>query len=203
MIVFNELRIDSDKNLIIDASVLDITDDPNNVIHIDHVYVGVGSNQDIVDLDLTNESYVTRRDYSTSEHLRGIRIVLGLTNSATQTILNKERIDLTKFLYYIQVTVDTTNPVVELSDCTVNTKIEGYAYDKCLLMNKVFDYIKSTDDICNNIDDYANYIVKINGLQLAVESGNFALANTYWNRFFANNDNNIGLISNTGCGCRR
>ena len=202
MIVFNELRIDSDKNLIIDASVLDITDDPKGYIHIDHVYIGVGSNQDIVDLDLNNESYVTRRDDSTN-YLRGIRIVLNLTNSATQTILNKEGIDLTKFLYYIQVTVDTTNPIVELSDCTVNTKIDGYVYDKCLLMNKVFDYIKSTDDICSNIDDYANYIVKVNGLQLAVESGNFTLANTYWNKFFANNDNNIGLISNTGCGCHR
>jgi len=202
MIVFNELRIDSDKNLIIDASVLDITDDPNHYIHIDHVYIGVGSNQDIIDLDLTNESYVTRR-YNSAGYLRGIRIVLDLTNSTTQTILNKEGTDLTKFLYYIQVTVDTTNPVVELSDCTVNTEIEGYAYDKCLLMNKVFDYIKSTDDICNNIDNYANYIVKINGLQLAVESGNFALANTYWNKFFANNDNNIGLISNTGCGCHQ
>lgn len=202
MIVFNELRIDSDKNLIIDASVLDITDDPNHVIHIDHVYVGVGSNQDIVDLDLTNESYVTRRDDSTG-YLRGIRIVLNLTNSATQTIFNKEGIDLTKFLYYIQVTVDTTNPVVELSDCTVNTKINGYAYDKCLLLNKVFDYIKQSDDICNNIDDYANYIVKVNGLQLAVESGNFTLANTYWNKFFANDDSNVGLISNTGCGCHR
>lgn len=203
MIVFNELRIDSDKNLIIDASVLDITDDPNHVIHIDHVYVGVGSNQDIIDLDLTNESYVTRRDYSTDEYLRGIRIVLDLTNSAIQTILNSEGIDLTKFLYYIQVTVDTTNPVVELSDCTVNTSIEGYTYDKCLLMNKVFDYIKATDDICNSTDDYANYIVKINGLQLAVESGNFTLANTYWNKFFANNSSNVGLISNTGCGCRQ
>lgn len=202
MIVFNELRIDSDKNLIIDASVLDITDDPNHYIHINHVYVGVGSNQDVIDLDLTNQSYVTRRDDSTG-YLRGIRVVLGLTNDAVKILLDKVGKDLTKFLYYIQVTVDTINPVVELSDCTVNTKIEGYTYDKCLLMNKVFDYIKATDDICNSIDDYANYIVKVNGLQLAVESGNFTLANTYWNKFFANNDNNIGLISNTGCGCRR
>ena len=200
MIVFNELRIDSDKNLIIDASVLDITDDPNHVIHIDHVYVGVGSNQELIDLI---DTPYTVKNYNSDGYVRGIRIVLDLTNSATQTILNKEGIDLTKFLYYIQVTVDTTNPVVELSDCTVNTKIEGYAYDKCLLINKVFDYIKSTDDICNNIDDYANYIVKINGLQLAVESGNFILANTYWNKFFANNNSNVGLISNTGCGCRQ
>lgn len=200
MIVFNELRIDSDKNLIIDASVLDITDDPNDYIHIDHVYIGVGSNQELIDLiDTPN---IDKR-YNSDGYVRGIRVVLDLTDDAVQILLDKVGKDLTKFLYYIQVTVDTTNPVVVLSDCTVNTEIEGYTYDKCLLINKVFDYIKSTDDICNNIDDYANYIVKINGLQLAVESGNFTLANTYWNKFFANNDSNIGLISNTGCGCHR
>lgn len=200
MIVFNELRIDSDKNLIIDASVLDITDDPNHVIHIDHVYVGVGSNQELIDLiDTPN---IDKR-YNSDGYVRGIRVVLDLTDNAVKTLLDKVGKDLTKFLYYIQVTVDTTNPVVELSDCTVNTKIEGYAYDKCLLMNKVFDYIKATDDACNSIDDYASYIVKVNGLQLAVESGNFVLANTYWNKFFANNGSNVGLISNNGCGCRR
>lgn len=200
MIQFNELRIDSDKNLIIDASVLDITDDPNGYIHIDHVYIGVGSNQELIDLiDTPN---IDKR-YNSDGYVRGIRVVLDLTDNAVQILLDMVGKDLTKFLYYIQVTVDTTNPVVELSDCTVNTKVEGCAYDKCLLMNRVFDYIKSTDDICNNMDDYANYIVKINGLQLAVESGDFALANTYWNKFFANNDSNVGLISNTGCGCHR
>ena len=200
MIQFNELRIDSNKNLIIDASVLDITDDPNHVIHIDHVYVGVGSNQELIDLiDTPN---IDKR-YNSDGYVRGIRVVLDLTDNAVKTLLDKVGKDLTKFLYYIQVTVDTTNPVVELSDCTVNTKIEGYAYDKCLLMNKVFDYIKSTDDICNNIDDYANYIVKVNGLQLTVESGNFTLANTYWNKFFANNNSNVSLISNNGCGCHQ
>ena len=200
MIQFNELRIDNDKNLIIDASVLDITDDPNGYIHIDHVYIGVGSNQELI--DLINIPYIDKR-YNSDGYVRGIRVVLDLTDDAVQILLDMVGKDLTKFLYYIQVTVDTTNPVVVLSDCTVNTKIEGYVYDKCLLMNKVFDYIKSTDNTCNSIDDYANYIVKINGLQLAVESGNFTLANTYWNKFFANNDSNVGLISNTGCGCRR
>jgi hypothetical protein len=201
MIQFNELRIDSEKNLIIDASVLDITDDPNGYIHINHVFVGVGSNQELVDLDL-NGPYVTRRDNSTG-YLRGIRIMLNLTNAATGSILNTECDDLTKQLYYIKVEVDTTDPVVPIFDCTVNTFIEGCAYDRCLLMNKVFDYIKATDGTCDNFDNYANYIVKVNGLQLAVESGNFTLALTYWNKFFANNNSNVGLISNTGCGCHQ
>lgn len=202
MIQFNELRIDNNKNLIIDASVLDITDDPHNYIHINHVYVGVGSNQELVDLDLNNDVYVTRRDDSTG-YLRGIRIVLDLTNLGIQEILNSNGVGLTRQLFYIKVEVDTTDPVVVLSDCTLNTYIEGYAYDKCLLLSKVFDYIKQSDDSCNDITDYANYIVKVNGLQLAVESGNFTLANTYWNKFFANNDSNIGLTFNRGCRCHR
>lgn len=202
MIQFNELRIDSNKNLIIDASVLDITDDPHGYIHINRVYVGVGSNQKLVDLDLNNDSYATRR-YNSTGYLRGIRIVLDLTNSAIQEILNSSGAELIQQLFYIKVEVDTTDPVVVLSDCTLNTYIEGYAYDKCLLLNKVFDYIKQSNNPCNDITDYANYIVKVNGLQLAVESGNFTLALTYWNKFFANNSSNVGLISNTGCGCRR
>ena len=200
MIQFNELRVDSNKNLIIDASVLDITEDPNGYIHINHVYVGVGSDQEIVDLDLTG-SYVTRKDDSTG-YLRGIRIVLNLIDTTTRTILNivDTSLDLTKQLFYVKVEVDTTDPLVPLSVC-IDTSIEGYAYDKCLLLNKIFDYIKATDGTCDNLDNYANYIVKVNGLQLAVESGNFALASLYWNKFFANNSN-VGLISNTGCGCR-
>lgn len=201
MIQFNELRIDSNKNLIIDASVLDITDDPNGYIHINHVYVGAGSNVDLVDLNLNNNIYVVRKDDSTG-YLRGIRIVLDLNNSAIKDLFDNCS-DFTTQLFYVKVEVDTTNPVVIIQDCTVNTFIEGYVYDRCLLMNKVFDYIKQNDNVCNDIEDYANYIVKINGLQLAVESGNFTLALTYWNKFFANNNSNVGLISNTGCGCHR
>lgn len=199
MIVFNELRIDSDKNLIIDASVLDTTTDPDGHIQINNVYIGAGSNQELI--DLIDTPYVVRKDDSTG-YVRGIRIVLDLTNDAVQTLLDKVGEDLTKLLYYIQVSVELPVELEVTTDCSIPREVEGYVYDKCLLMNKVFDYIKSTDNICNNIDDYANYIVKVNGLQLAVELGNFALALTYWNKFFANN-NNIGLISNTGCGCHR
>lgn len=200
MIVFNELRIDSDKNLIIDASVLDTTTDPEDHIQINHAHIGAGSNQELI--DLIDTPYIDKR-YNSDGYVRGIRIVLDLTNDAVQTLFDKVGEDLTKLLYYIQVSVELPVELEVTTDCSVPREIEGYAYDKCLLMNKVFDYIKSTDDICNNLDDYANYIVKINGLQLAVESGNFTLANTYWNKFFANNNSNVGLISNTGCGCHR
>ena len=193
MIQFNELRIDSNKNLIVDASILDITEDPSHLITFESIKVGFDSDSELDEYidNIGDDSIFPRKDYdSTSGVLRGFRMVLDLNT-----------FEKTNSLIYVKLEADVSAVDITSTDCTLNTSIEGYAYDKCLLMNKVFDYIKATDGTCDNLDNYANYIVKVNGLQLAVESGNFALASLYWNKFFANNSN-VGLISNTGCGCR-
>lgn len=197
MIQFNELRVDSNKNLIVDASILDITEDPTHLITFESIKVGFNSNIELDEYidNIDDDSIFPRKDYdSTSGNpvLRGFRMVLDLNT-----------FEKTNNLIYVKLEADVSAVDVTSTDCTLNTYIEGYAYDKCLLLNKVFDYIKQSDNHCNDITDYANYIVKVNGLQLAVESGNFTLALTYWNKFFANNSSNIGLISNTGCGCRQ
>lgn len=202
MIVFNELRIDSDKNLIIDVSVLDNTNDPQSEISIDELRIGYGSNTKVDNYDASGIRTLAAnyRIDGNENTIRGFRTEIDLTSSTTTT----NHPDAATSIIYVYVSVDVPNNIaVNISDCSDPTYIEGYAYDRCMLMNKVFDYIKSTDNICNNIDDYANYIVKINGLQLAVESGNFTLANTYWNKFFANNASNVGLTFNRGCGCHR
>lgn len=199
MIQFNELRIDENKHLIVDASVLDIEqqEDTGDVVITD-IIIGFGSNTDVVnywdaDNNIPSEGHAsafTRYDRGpTTNGLKGFRLNFSIEENANQLI-------------YVKVAVDNEDPS-NLPNCSIPTFIEGCAYDKCLLMNKVFDYIKATEGTCESIDNYANYIVKVNGLQLAVESGNFTLALTYWNKFFANNSSNIGLISNTGCGCRQ
>jgi hypothetical protein len=197
MIQFNELRVDSNKNLIVDASILDLTIDPSHQITFESIKVGFNSNIELDEYidNIDDDSIFPRKDYdSTSGNpvLRGFRMVLDLNT-----------FEKTNNLIYIKLEADVSAVDITSTDCTLNTFIEGYAYDKCLLMNKVFDYIKATDGTCESIGNYANYIVKVNGLRLAVESGNFALASLYWNKFFANKNNNIGLISNTGCGCRQ
>lgn len=197
MIVFNELRIDSDKNLIIDASVLDIIDDPNRQVHIDQINVGIGSK---CDSDLIN-FYVA--DYfgpnsmgtildGTFENIRRFRLVIPET--FFNTIKSTE--DALKNLIYIQVGVDYGT--IDIS-CSYVTSIEGYVYDKCLLMNSVFNYLKESNKDCGEVANLANYIAKIKGLELAIEGGNFELANKYWNKFFMNNS--IG-VSSSNCGCR-
>ena len=195
MIQFNELRVDSNKNLIVDASILDITEDPTHLITFESIKVGFDTDSELDEYidNIEDDSIFPRKDYdSTSGNpvLRGFRMVLDLNT-----------FEKTNSLIYVKLEADVSAVDITGTDCTLNTSIEGYTYDKCLLMNKVFDYIKATDGTCDNLDNYANYIVKVNGLQLAAESGNFTLASLYWNKFFANNSN-VGLISNTGCGCR-
>jgi hypothetical protein len=191
MITFNELYIDSNKKLIVDASVLDVQVDPQRQIGIDHILVGYGTNQDpynyIRDIDNTN---IFDRVDRVGDVIRGFRLVLDLSINGN---CNK--------LIFVKITVD--EGTVEIP-CTLNTSIEGYAYDRCLLLEKVFNYIKASNASCESLQDYANYIVQVNGLELAVESGNFSLANLYWNKFFANSACcGNSLTHKSGCGCRR
>ena len=88
---------------------------------------------------------------------------------------------------------------LNLLDCNTPTDIEGYVYDKCLLVNSVFNYLKESNKDCGEVTNLANYIAKIKGLELAIEGGNFELANKYWNKFFMNNSTGV---SSSNCGCR-
>ena len=188
MLQFNELRIDSDKNLIVDVSVLDMVDDPNRLITIDHILIGVGSTTDTTDyigyIGTPEENlYFTRVD-KYNESIRGFRLVLPETTQ-----------DNYRNIMYAKVTV---NPVIDVP-CSYVDHIEGYTYDKCLIMDNIFDYLKKSENPCADVTDFTNYLVIVQGLELALEGGNFTLANTYWKKFFANN--NMGVSSNN-CGCR-
>ena len=178
MLVFNELRIDEKKHLIVDASILNTIESTS--IGISNIFIGFGSNEDVTDYwDGTHASAFTRLDVE-NDLLKGFRLNISLEDNANQLI-------------YVKVAVDDP---LNLLDCATPNSIEGYVYDKCLIMEKIFDYVKTTD-CCGDITNYANYIVKTMGLEKAIEGGNFNLANKYWQKFFMNN--NSILTSNCGC----
>lgn len=265
MFIFNELRIDSSKNLIIDVSILDVEDDPNRLASIDNLFVGVSNKTDLINLPIVNN--VSRVDYNTNVNLYVVKFTtspnvsyndvysftnddttynftviswdisdntvtlwceynkattgLGTTGTLTKTSgastsdatitysslttsypirRRREIYDLTnsaneqifgceayKHLIYIRASANTWNIPIS---CSISADAEGYVYNKCLLFEKIFNYIKdyNSSNNCNsNIDDYANYIVQVKGLEMAVESGNFILANKYWESFFSGN----------------
>lgn len=285
MLKFNELRIDENKNLIVDASVLDITADPNETIGIDAIKIGFGTNEDttdfytemsdyiryfdninythtynykfvfvvsvatdihvgsiykyndyrfkVVDVEFDEENISIKNvtciynedtaitlntsgsltkvvgigsntvNYTsyTSErvntpHLRDFRLVLPLTSRSITDNFGP----VANTLIYVYVQIDIPADVwAALDNCSIATYTEGYAYDRCLIVNKVFDYLKELDAPCTGISNLANYITQINGLQIAIESNRFVLANKYWTKFFANNQT-IGTHS-SNCNC--
>ena len=202
MLTFNELRIDNTNNLIVDVSVLDSTLDIHKTIAINHVYVGFGTNiiSDCIDLmeGITSSSpeVIETATYQGNVYIRRVRFEIDLTSDPIQTIKKNAE----KTLVYVKVTTDVPDDILPNIPCGVDTTIEGYTYSKCMLFNNVFDYIKQTDS-CEDISNYANYIVQVKGLELAVESGNFSLANLYWNKFFNLTYN--GTTFKNDCGCHR
>ena len=117
-------------------------------------------------------------------------------------LLGKIKEHVEKTLIYVQVTTAVPNSIILSStSCSDFSVLEGFVYDKCLVVNKVLDYIGQFDNMCANTDNFANYIIQSDGLELAVQTGNFLIANNYWNKFFSGNCND-GLISNYSCGCR-
>ena len=172
MLTFNELRIDEDKHLIVDVSMIDENLVDVSTVVISDVFIGIGSNTEITNyLDGEHASSFTRLDLDENDHLKGFRLDIILTE------------DDAKKLIYVKVAVTDEQSVL---DCTAIKDIEGYVYDKCLLMNRVFDYIKEKNNPCENVTNLANYIAQIKGLELAVEGGNFNLANKYWKEFCKN-----------------
>jgi hypothetical protein len=286
MLKFNELRIDENKNLIVDASVLDVIADPNRTIAINSIRVGYGTNEDTIDYYKTiyyDTNYFDNLDYSEptgdndykfkftinssvsvdmlsvyecddylftvvgiesgdtlatkklvciydnntsitltstsltkvsgegadiidftaytssieqKKYLRGFRLVIPLASAEIINTIGS----VTNTLIYVKVGIDIPSDVwEELGNCSNAEYIEGYAYDRCLIVNKVFDYLKELDTPCTGISNLANYITQINGLQIAIESNRFVLANKYWTKFFANNQT-IGTHS-SNCNC--
>lgn len=221
MLKFNELRINREHHLIIDFTILDVdlTQYPYyDSISIEHIKVGVGSEvfvKDYIGLwdDPTSPYYSENavfewkhdEDYTDGEgntykvH-RGFRLNIDLSGSWSEATVDPEYTveEAYKNLIYVEINVEMTDSRGEYRDCLKEEKAVAYAYDRCLIVNSVFDYIKSTANPCVNLTNYANYIVQIKGLEIAIEAGNFTLANKFWTKFFMNN-NNISTTHNCCC----
>lgn len=216
MLKFNELRITKDKHLIIDFQILDSTLPHYDSISIDNIYVGVGTKEYLLDYmdywaagigpnctfewkddeEATVKASPSDEEETVTAH-RGFRLNIDLsdtwTDGGTYTVN-----EAYKRLVYVKIKVVAEDYRVELDNCMTNNTAEAFAYDRCFIVDTVFDYIKSTDNPCTDLSNYANYIVQIKGLEIAIESGNFTLANKFWNKFFFNNRTSV----TSNCCCR-
>ena len=216
MLKFNELRIDEDKNLIIDFIILDTNNEYYDTISISSIKVGINSNEytkefasglgtegifdNIVKYTKTIKTSPTSEETEATIY-RGFRLVLNLDDDSPYNPWEVEDISLQdpyKYLVYVNVVVEALDYRAVMDGCLQEKSIEGYAYNRCLVVNKVFDYLKEYDTPCADITNLANYITQINGVQIAIESNRFELARKYWNKFFAKNDI---LSTHSNCNC--
>lgn len=62
---------------------------------------------------------------------------------------------------------------------------------------KAMNYIKSIDCICEDKQQFIQFILQEKVFDLALRTGNFFKAIEYWNKFFANKSN----VTTKNCGC--
>lgn len=210
MLIFRELKITSQKHLIIDVKVSTSTEiDPHQIIALEHIYLGFCSNKAENLTDLMESTIMTvlepietaSTDYQDVHYIRGLRYDIDLLNPTIRQIFGDKASP--QALIYVKAKVDLNDVIIPSADCSKYAEIkEAYTYDKCITANMVFQYLHDAEDPCADLTNLANMIVRTRGIELALESGNFQMALSYWNKFFAK-EGCCGSYSpnNNDCGC--
>ena len=212
MIKFNELRIsECDKKLIVDVSVSALSYFDN--VYIDRIiidnqdtYIGTGPSstpiyefvvpetltnvfekEDVINpiLDNADEDFVYTSDYGNIKTLR-----LEIPESLLQSPLSSNL-----FFVYI-VTKGTPAPDTPCGFDDAFTL--AVVSDLSQFYNKGLNLLREINQSCNISPQLIDFILKVNGLDLALKTCNYPIAVKYWNKFFKGGYFNT-LTNNCGC----
>ena len=187
MIKFNELRISLDaKKLYIEAEVLK-----------DEYYTNVGITSVQID---TQDTYVGSsnmpsssvkyfKDLSSDTPLKKINICLTQDDLAN--------ISLKDDILYVWVTTDENITGEPPCGMDIPRKL-GVCINWQYLYNTGMQFIKEAASTCDTNDDFIDFILRYRAIMLAINTGNYAIANKYWNKFFKNKTNNYNFKT---CNC--
>ena len=192
MIHFNELKISADaQHLIIDVSVLSESYYKN--VYIDSIvidnqdtYVGTGPS--------SNPVY----SYSVPD---GVSKLTKKTYSQKHVRLDLSPVDLGSldglFFVYVRTkgipSADTPCGMDNIT--TLGTVCNMYPF-----YQQAMNYIKEIANNCSAPQNFADYILKLKGLELAVRTGNYPDAIKYYNKFFSGKSKSSVKIGGCGCG---
>lgn len=208
MVQFNELSISSDEqHLIIDVMVPNLSYYEN--VFIDKIFIdsqdtytasGVSAHPiysftvpetfsdsfikyEVID---PNEIVQVTTDHANTKRIRKELTISDFPNNAIQNTL---------FFVYVQVkgTPDPATP------CGMDNVTEmGVVIDFAPIYRRTLSYLKCLEKTCGIPKDFVDMTLKVRGLELAVQTGNYVEAVKYWNKFFKNKG--IGL-DKVNCGC--
>lgn len=190
MVQFNELRITSDgQHLIIDVSVL--KDSYYENVYIDSIiidnqdtYVGSGpSSNPVYQYSVPDVMSKLTKEYVSSKYVR-----LDLT--PTDLSLNG--------LLFVYVRTKGT-PAADTPCGLDNMTTLGTVTNMYPFYQQAINYIGELANNCSMPQNFADYILKMKGLELAMRTGNYTDAIKFYNKFFNGKDNTV--IRKGGCSC--
>lgn len=177
MLQFNELNISSDrKYLIIDAQVQDLE-------FYDDVYIS-----DII-VDTQNSFIATGPSDNPIYHLTCEDDVKHI-----RKYIDIDSIQNNLFFVYIL----TSGQPSDDTPCGMkHNMITGVAYDKYSLYRLGMEFIGQVDG-CEIPRNLLDYIFRTKALDIAIDTGNYAQAITYWKKLFAKNKS-LSIVKPCGC----
>ena len=197
MINFNELTITPDgKHLIIDVSV------KNEPYYVDTVlrtimvvkgeYNSAGSYEES---DPNVHTYEVPEDYSSLDEQYHGRKNYRLVISSTE--LNG--LDDIFFVYVttngaFKVTGNMPIPCGADDPTRVGTVVNMYPF-----YQQAMNYIKELSGNCSIPQNFIDYLLRLKGLGLAIDTGNYPEALNFYNKYFKNRRDEVKV--NGGCGC--
>lgn len=190
MVHFNELKITPDaKKLIIDVSVL--KEDYYKDVYLDSI---------IID---SQDTYVG--NYPSSEPLYQYTIPDIESQMSGKTVYQKhvrlvlDTLDLPlNNLLFVYVTVKGTPAPDTPCGCdnivTLKTVVNLYPF-----YQQAMAYIKDIAKVCSKHSEFADFILRLKALQLAITTGHYTDAIKYYNKFFKGKE---GVVAKKGgCSC--
>jgi hypothetical protein len=191
MVHFNQLVISPDgKHLIIDVSVRGESYYDN--VYLDSIiidnqdtYVGTGPSSDpVFEYTVPDITSNITGNSTPQKHIR-----LDLTNTAITSL---------KGLFFVYVRVKGT-PAVDTPCGMDNITTMSTVTNIYNFYQQSMSYIKELANNCTMPKNFANYFLKLKGLELAIKTGNYAEAINLYKRFFEGKENLV--IGKEGCGC--
>lgn len=99
----------------------------------------------------------------------------------------------------IYVYLITTGTPSSDTPCGMDNPISTAAvFNQSAIYNIGMDYIRQIEKDCIIPKNFIDFILKYKAVDIALKTGNYGIANQYWNKFFSENKS---IPSTTNCGC--
>lgn len=136
------------------------------------------------------QDYITAKDNNEEPHYKHVRLCIPC-NEVTDGL---------KGLFYVYITMGGVPS--EECPCGEDTAVSMFTVT-CIadFYAQIMNYINEIADTCNVPQDFINYFLQIKALDLAIKSGNYVDANTYYNMFFKTTDKRNPGLNKRRCNC--